>query len=485
MGLDGTNSTNGTGQLIRDIRCAIVNTSTLPPLNITISSWTNTSGFVFPIDPTHPMNQDDCNDFTGNLSSGRRRLRRWYSLEYEEFVSADQLAIAMNYGARASDAANAALSRCIENNIDQCRERFRPDIQCCAWAADGPVGGNPYLRYKKFRDCLQRIPGLCVAQVQAAFPRTFIGGTTGNRRWSSVSMSADGNSILASIGNGLVYISTDGGYNYFTPDRSPGNMDWRGVIVGSGSDWRGVAVSADFSKLIAVGADTNMWISRGNRGERWSAELGPGLRFAAVSGNGQYMISADYGGPIFVHADNGGGSGWVRKDIAPYPNGYSSMGYTTFTSAALSHDGRKQVAANFNDYIYVSQDYGENWIAVGTQQRWNSVAMSSDGTKIFAVTSGEPIYRSSDTGATWSTSGTPSVYYAIATSSDGTKVITCTSNTLLISRDSGSTWASPRYTFDFGAGGGVCSGIDISADGTRGVVSSDGGFLAQIDLNIY
>lgn len=97
-------------------------------------------------------------------------------------------------------------------------------------------------------------------------------------------------------------------------------------------------------------------------------------------------------------------------------------GNQNWFSVASSADGAVLAGAvDGSGNIWVSTDYGANWVQRATANNWYSVACSSDGSKMVAAVKGGSIWTSTDYGLSWteqlSTNGHE--WYAVASSADG------------------------------------------------------------------
>jgi prepilin-type N-terminal cleavage/methylation domain-containing protein len=124
----------------------------------------------------------------------------------------------------------------------------------------------------------------------------------------------------------------------------------------------------------------------------------------------------------------------------------SSAGSKSWRGIATSADGKRLLAAPYNDYLLQSTDSGATWSSLTApgQQSWYSAASSSDGTKLFAVSasSGGRIYRSTDSGATWSTVGPTKDFRNVSVSTSGSVVVASPySGYPSLSTDGGATWS--------------------------------------------
>ncbi len=187
----------------------------------------------------------------------------------------------------------------------------------------------------------------------------------GLKNWNSVTCSNDCEKVAAVVYNGLIYTSTDGGFN------------WESQTSAGSTSWQSIASSADGERLIA----------------------GSGVS-------------------LYIGVKSGGTWTWTERT----PGGVS--GSWRVTSSA---NGLKLAIANENygGYIYTSIDGGETWTQrINSSSNWKSITSSSDGTKLAAVGSGGHIHTSRDGGATWTQQTDAGVrdWQDITSSADGNKL---------------------------------------------------------------
>src|SRR3984957_7674428 len=205
---------------------------------------------------------------------------------------------------------------------------------------------------------------------------------TGNFFFSSLAMSADGNKLVAVVGDnsspGPIYTSTNSGIT-LTLTPAPTN------------NWMSVASSADGSKLVAVVSSIN----------------------GTTNGN-------------VIYISTNSGSSWILT---------SAPTNIPWSSVASSVDGSKFVAASDDAYVpgsgfiygsvYTSTNSGMNWTSNNIPKaQWQSVASSADGTKLVAIAV-EPnglIYSSTNSGSIWVSNNAPNYSWQfVASSADGNK----------------------------------------------------------------
>ena len=143
-----------------------------------------------------------------------------------------------------------------------------------------------------------------------------------------------------------------------------------------------------------------------------------------------------------------------------------------YTAVASSLDGRVLAAAHNNGTLYVSQNFGTNWVARDSSRGWSELAVSADGSVMAAAVFNGPIYVSSDSGTTWT--ATPSgnaAWSSLALSADGNRLAAVVQNGALYT----STNRGGSYLARTGAGTRNWSGIASSADGSRLVATVNPG----------
>jgi hypothetical protein len=135
-----------------------------------------------------------------------------------------------------------------------------------------------------------------------------------------------------------------------------------------------------------------------------------------AAARGEYIASV---GLIYISSDYG--AHWLAANITEHP----------WSSLSSSADGRTLAAAAW-DGIWVSTNFGVDWICTTNLQLWNSITTSADGTKIVASRQGPLpypsytgfIYTSADSGFTWKPSGFVSNdFNLVASSGDGNALV--------------------------------------------------------------
>lgn len=261
---------------------------------------------------------------------------------------------------------------------------------------------------------------------------------TGGAAWNAVASSADGSKLVAVVGNGQIYTSTDSGANWTAHETSRA--------------WRSVASSADGSKLVAVVQGGQIYTST-DSGTNWTAhESNRNWGQVASSADGVKLVAVvEYGG-IYTSTDSG--TNWTERDSL-----------RNWFRVASSADGSKLVAAVWYGQIYTSTDSGTNWTARESSRPWYSVASSADGSKLVAVTCGQQRYTSTDSGVTWTAGGSNDCWVAVASSADGSKLVAANGSEQKIytSTDSGTNWTARGFN---------ANQIASSADGSKLVAAN-------------
>ena len=263
------------------------------------------------------------------------------------------------------------------------------------------------------------------------------------RGWNSVASSADGTKLIAAVGFGNLYVSTDSGTTW--------------TACETNRLWLSVASSADGTKLVAAGG-TQIHVST-DSGTNWTAhESTRNWISVASSADGTKLVAAVQDGQLYVSTDSG--ANWTARDTN-----------RNWNSVASSADGTKLVAAVGGGQLYVSTDSGTNWTARESNRGWHSVASSADGTKLVAAVYEGQLYVSTDSGATWTARESDRRWYSVASSADGTKLVAAVvGGQLYTSTDSGATWTACESNRDWWA-------VASSADGNKLIAAVSGGQL--------
>jgi hypothetical protein len=243
------------------------------------------------------------------------------------------------------------------------------------------------------------------------------GSTAGS--WSCIASSADGTKYVGILGN-VIWVSTNSG------------TTWLSNNVPGVSFFGSVALSADGNKLVAVVGDYSspgpIYIST-NSGVTLTQTTAPTNNWMSVasSADGTKLVAAamnSEGG--FIYASTDSGLTWTLTG-APTNNSWATV--------ASSADGSKLVAASWYAFVsnhiygcvYTSTNFGMTWTSNNVPDaQWNSVASSADGTKLVAVAvePGGLIYSSTNSGATWISNNVPNGFWlSVASSADGNQLV--------------------------------------------------------------
>jgi len=249
--------------------------------------------------------------------------------------------------------------------------------------------------------------------------------TVGPQYWSSVSSSADGSHLLATVGDtaghsGLVYFSVNAGASWSVTNLS--------------APWIASACSADGTRMFVASYTGYIYYST-DAGVNWTQYYYNSA--AAFTG---LACSAD--GTKLVASSTGGNGGYL------YVSGATNLsaGLKKWSAVASSADGSNLVATVTGGGIYTSSNGGTTW----NQQNqanlvsWKSVASSSDGSRLAAAYNGPGYVTTSDnSGYTWTQSGaTNAQWTAVASSADGSKLVIAASDGNLWTSAQGSTTTS-------------------------------------------
>lgn len=204
----------------------------------------------------------------------------------------------------------------------------------------------------------------------------------GNKSWTSVAISSNGQYQTILEYQGGIYRSDDYGINW--THVSPTGY--------TNALWSSVSVSDTGQYQSAVAYNTNIFLSS-DYGMSWTA-TGDSLEWAAIdiNSNAQYQTAVDTNG--FIHVSDNSGVSWNT----PIPE----IGRKDWRSIAVSFTGQYQTALSFNDAIYISGNYGSNWTKIfALTVPWSSVEMSASGQYQTACIDNGGVYVSTNYGSTW------------------------------------------------------------------------------------
>ena len=291
---------------------------------------------------------------------------------------------------------------------------------------------------------------------QSAFAATWVDQIgSGSRNWSAITSSADGTKLVAVVGGGDIYTSTNSG------------VTWTDQTAAGYRGWEGNTSSADGTKLAAISYRGDIYTST-DSGATWIDQTSAGSRnwnSITSSADGTKLVAVVGDGDIYTSADSG--ATW---------NDRTAAGSRNWNSITSSSDGKKLAAvASGGSDIYTSTNSGVTWTdqTSAGSRNWHGITSSSDGTKLVAVAYDDYIYTSTDGGATWTPQISSGVNYwnFVTSSSDGVKILTggvdacggfCGGGDIYTSTDSGVTWVDQTTL-----GKKAWQGVDSSADGTK------------------
>ncbi len=263
--------------------------------------------------------------------------------------------------------------------------------------------------------------------------------------WDGITMSSTGQYLALTNYGHSVFISNDYGNTFFETPSS--SQDY----------WNSISMSSSGSYIYAASGDGSIY-STADAGTIWSPNY-YGWTGIASSQTGQYMVAvigAGEEGAVFV--SNNYGSNWiqVRYDTNSYFN-------------AVSCDSICQhiiVAPGNTNYALLSSDRGSSWSSstpiLPDEQSMTNVAMSGTGQYIvvssistYEYTASGTIYVSNDFGASWQQGPTPSyTFTALTVSMNGEymrAIPTRVGTTGFYSEDFGKTWISQTIPSSFAA----------------------------------
>jgi len=245
----------------------------------------------------------------------------------------------------------------------------------------------------------------------------------GDRKWLSISLSANGQYQSAVDKLGYIFISDNFGRRWKTTKKIAGiNEDELNISTNNA-----VAISMTGKYQVACDGES-IYVST-DYGETWTNKktIMNNKVLVCISLNGQYISVISAGDTLYQSSDYG--ETWRAIDDAAinsalYENQlnaiYNSLSIFQYAGITMSYDGKYQTLTC--EDIYISSDYGVNWsrsslyvidrnsISEGliyevdedwSDRNWSGVSMSSDGKIQTAVNNGSDIFVSSDYGETW------------------------------------------------------------------------------------
>jgi len=220
--------------------------------------------------------------------------------------------------------------------------------------------------------------------------------------WMSVASDGTGQHLMAAAPNDdnyQMWYSSDGGgtWGRMTNDGDGATDGWTHVSISRNFQTTGptaVAIGESLHVCFVVGEGTLSWSTMSSPSNLW--------RSTAINATGT-VIAACTNETIWIYSS-------ATTSIDNWRDASGAFGgYLNWTSIDMDDTGQHMVACVGNGDIYTSDDYGVTWIArnvgVGVHD-WDTVASSADGSVIAAIehpsggTQGL-IYISRDYGATW------------------------------------------------------------------------------------
>lgn len=219
---------------------------------------------------------------------------------------------------------------------------------------------------------------------------------------------------------------------------------YSGCAMSSTGQYQAISVNGGNVFLSNNFGIKNSWtLINGVTAESWSG--------VAISATGQYQTAVSLGSPGNIYISNNYGVTWSNI-----------IRGGSYTGIAMSSKGQYQTATTKNQYILVSQNYGQNWNTDlnSSIQNWSDIAMSATGQYQVATVNGGSIFLTTNGTATsplWtdisnlSSSNNlaqivgPQPWYwaSIAMSANGQYIAAdiCGGN-IYISADRGNTWSN-------------------------------------------
>ena len=269
---------------------------------------------------------------------------------------------------------------------------------------------------------------------------------------NSISMSANGQyqTVVTTNSSNLGFIYTSADYGF----------SWKKNTTVTNKFWTAVSVSANGKYQSATVYLGNIWTNSNYGLGSWNEYTTGVYNYLvtnvittvlstqhwlsiSISSTGQYQTAITNtfpfnglnGGDLYISSNYG--SSWTIGSslLSGGQTGSTGLpGYNPFNGITMSSTGQYQATVVYNNFIYVSNDFGKKWIAVtNTTQQFFGISMSSSGQYITAVTSKislstsasfmgsdrGTIIRSSNYGLTWNDSAVNNYWNAITMTANG------------------------------------------------------------------
>jgi photosystem II stability/assembly factor-like uncharacterized protein len=157
-------------------------------------------------------------------------------------------------------------------------------------------------------------------------------------------------------------------------------------------------------------------------------------------------------------------------ELGRKPIGFPNRSWNSIDSNLV---GDRLVASAYDDYLYVSRDYGMSWTQVQTRQLWTSVATNDSGSIIAATTNGGQIYVSADYGNSWTNRDSNRFWSDIDTNALGNIMVATVNNGFIYqSTNTGTTWTPVLSDISR-----AWSAITSNDTGTKLVATVNGGYI--------
>ena len=255
----------------------------------------------------------------------------------------------------------------------------------------------------------------------------------GNRSWTAVALSSDGQYQTTLEYNGGIYRSDNYGVNW--TEVSPTGY--------TATAWSSISISDSGQYQSAVAHNTNIFLSN-DYGLTWTT-TGDILEWVSIdiNSNAQYQTAVSTNG--FIHCSDNSGVTWST----PIPE----IGRKDWRSVSVSFTGQYQTALSFNDAIYISGDYGVNWVKIyNLVVPWSSISMSSSGEYQTACVDNGGVYLSSNYGNTWTLKSDlgEQLWTSVAISGTGQyQTLLSRYDNIYMSTDYGSTWETSTNDINY------------------------------------
>ena len=263
-----------------------------------------------------------------------------------------------------------------------------------------------------------------------------------NVNWTSIKSNGGGTLLIASVENGKIWKSEDGGNTWY-PLRSSPTAPWRSVTLNS---------TSQPDNQIFTALENDIWRSIDN-GETWTNQT-----YESIPNKPWYLVISSVDGLKLaaipgesncdIYTSTNSGVTWTNQTDGTNGNPVLTSSWNSIT---CDTSGTFLAATNYNAQIYTSTNSGVTWTnqTDGTngnpilECQWESIISNSYGDILFVIGNND-IYKSTNYGVTWTnqTNGLyPMTWIVIVSNTTCTRLAAIANNNIWTSTN-GATWTN-------------------------------------------